>query len=108
VQVSIDPDALTLKLPPMILQSLVENALKHGIAHLPEGGDVRIHATCRDGALVLEVENSGELIRPQPGAAPVGLNNIRERLRILYGDRASLALRSLAPGRVLASVHIPL
>jgi sensor histidine kinase YesM len=107
LQVSIDPAAAALPVPPMILQSLVENALKHGIARLPEGGDLQIRAATRNGTLVLEVENTGELMDSRAGDTQVGLNNIRERLRILYGDRASLALKNGEGGHVVATVQIP-
>ena len=107
LQVAIDPGAASLLVPPMILQTLVENALKHGIARLPQGGDLQIRAAARNGTLVLEVENSGELADTGSGDTPVGLNNIRERLRILYGDRASLGLRNGESGRVVATVQIP-
>jgi LytS/YehU family sensor histidine kinase len=91
----------------MILQSLVENALKHGIARLPQGGDLQIRAAARNGTLVLEVENTGELTDSRSTDTQVGLNNIRERLRILYGDRATLALRNAEGGHVVATVQIP-
>jgi two-component system sensor histidine kinase AlgZ len=107
LHVAIDPAAAALPVPPMILQSLVENALKHGIARLPHGGDLQIRASAHNGTLVLEVENTGELRDSRPGDTQVGLTNIRERLRILYGDRASLALRNSEDGRVVATVQIP-
>jgi hypothetical protein len=109
VQFTVDPAAESLQVPPMILQALVENALKHGIAKIPEGGDVRIHATAENGALVLQVENTGELAQVRPsrdGDTQIGLNNIRERLRLLYGDRASLSLKN-GDGVVAATVRIP-
>lgn len=107
LQVTIDPAAASLLVPPMILQSLVENALKHGIARLPQGGDLQIRAAARNGTLVLEVENTGELTDSRSTDTQVGLNNIRERLRILYGDRATLALRNAEGGHVVATVQIP-
>jgi len=109
VQFKVDPAAKSLRVPPMILQALVENALKHGIAKRPEGGDVRIHATAENGSLVLQVENTGELTPARPtrdGDTQIGLNNIRERLRLLYGDRASLSLKN-GDGVVAATVRIP-
>jgi sensor histidine kinase YesM len=109
VQFTVDPAAESLQVPPMILQALVENALKHGIAKRPDGGDVRIHAATHDDALVLEVENSGEFAPARPacdGDTQIGLNNIRERLRLLYGDRASLSLKN-GDGVVAATVRIP-
>jgi len=110
VQFTVDPAAESLQVPPMILQALVENALKHGIAKRPEGGDVSIHATAENGALVLQVENTGEFapVRPtRDGDTQIGLNNIRERLRLLYGDRASLSLKN-GDGVVAATVRIPI
>ncbi len=106
VQVNVDPEARAMQVPPMILQALVENALKHGVARRPEGGDVEIRAAARNGKLVLEVTNSGELVPSRPGDTQLGLKNIRERLHLLYGDRASLSLQN-GNGIVVAKVEIP-
>jgi two-component system, LytTR family, sensor kinase len=109
IQFTVDPATESMQVPPMILQALVENALKHGIAHRPEGGDVRIHAVFKNGVLVLEVQNTGELEAAHPsldGCTQIGLNNIRERLRLLYGDRASISLQN-GDGLVAATVRIP-
>lgn len=107
VEFAIDPEAGKRLIPPMLLQTLVENALKHGIAARPEGGDLLIRAAIEADALVLEVVNSGSIAEPKPGATRVGLANTRERLRILYGSRASLELRNRDGGRVAATVLIP-
>ena len=103
---SVDPAGESLQVPPMILQALVENALKHGIAKVAMSKSTPTH----DGALVLEVENSGELSPARPardGDTQIGINNIRERLRLLYGDRASLSLKN-GDGVVAATVRIPM
>ena len=106
VQVIVDPEARAIQVPPMILQALVENALKHGIARRPEGGDVQIHASASNGKLVLQVTNSGELGPAHPSNTQLGLKNIRERLHLLYGERASLSLQN-GRGTVVAKVEIP-
>ncbi|MGH9646406.1 MAG: sensor histidine kinase [Bryobacteraceae bacterium] len=106
VQVTVDPEARAMQVPPMILQALVENALKHGIAHRPEGGEVQIHASTSNGRLVLQVTNSGDLGPARPSDTQLGLKNIRERLHLLYGDRASLSLLN-GSGTVVAKVEIP-
>jgi LytS/YehU family sensor histidine kinase len=106
VQIDIDLEAGRVPIPPMFLQTLVENALKHGIAKLPAGGDLLIRAVLKPGALVVEVENPGQLAEAGPEATQLGLANVRERLRILYGDRASLQLKN-RDGRVAATVAIP-
>jgi len=106
VQFSIDPEAGKVLIPPMFLQTLVENALKHGIAKLPAGGDLLIRAVLKPGALVVEVENPGQLAEARPEATQLGLANVRQRLRILYGNDASLQLEN-RDGRVAATVLIP-
>ncbi len=107
VQVAIAPEAGKVLIPPMLLQTLVENALKHGIAARPEGGDLLVRAAIEGDALVIEVVNTGRLSEPKPGSTQVGLANARERLRILYGDRASLELRNRDGCRVAATALIP-
>jgi hypothetical protein len=106
VQFDIAAEASQVPIPPMFLQTLVENALKHGIAKLPAGGLLLIRAILKPGALVVEVENPGQLADATPEATQLGLANVRQRLRILYGDRASLQLRN-RDGRVAATVLIP-
>jgi Histidine kinase len=109
VEFTVDPEAESVHVPPMILQTLVENALKHGVARRPDGGDVRIHATAANGRLVLQVTNTGELgshPEAQTNDTQLGLKNIRERLHLLYGDRASLSLHN-GSGTVVAKVEIP-
>ncbi len=108
VRLEIDSSTANLAIPTMLLQTLVENAVKHGIASELEGGDLVIRASREVGSLLLEVENTGHLTERKPGGNPVGLANARERLRLLYGDRASLQLKNGATGMVTASVRIPL
>ena len=107
VEFAIDPAAAQVAVPPMLLQTLVENALKHGIAPLPEGGEILIRAALQTGGMLLEVENTGQIAAPKPGATQVGLANTRERLRILYGDGGRLDLANRAGNRVIATVRIP-
>lgn len=104
---SIDERCLGDAVPPFILQPLVENALKHGIAGLVEGGEVRIGAARRGGRLALWVENPVDAdSRPRPGAG-VGLANVRERLAKVFGDEARLRHGPAAAG-YRAEVELPL
>ena len=107
VELAIDPAANGVPIPPMLLQTLVENALKHGIAHLPAGGDLLIRVTAAPEGTIVEVENTGQLVEARSDATMVGLANVRERLRILYGERASLQLKNHGSDRVAATVLIP-
>lgn len=94
-------------IPAMLLQTVVENAIKHGIAELPEGGVLRISADMREQSLMIEVENP----RPgEPSSAPshgVGLRNAAERLRLLFGAAAALDLDLSRPDFALARIRIP-
>jgi len=103
----VDPTTLTTPLPTMLLQTLVENAIKHGIASSPEGGLLDLTVSRREQGIEIRISNPGRLRAPVAGSTQVGLANARERLRILHGDKASLELRQDAPDRVLALVSIP-
>jgi two-component system sensor histidine kinase AlgZ len=107
VRVEIDEAARASSVPPMLLQTLVENAIKHGIEEAPGGGDVLIRAWVADGKLRVEVENPGTLAASEEDSTRIGLKNARERLRILYGERASLQLVAPSHGRVSATLQIP-
>ena len=104
----IDPQSLEARLPPMLLQTLAENGVKHGIAHLPEGGELSVVTEARKGNLCVEVTNTGKLSDATEGSSAVGLDNARERLRLMYGDRASLTLAAAGDSKVRAEVVIPL
>ena len=108
VDLSVASQARELRIPVMMLQTLVENAIKHGIAELPDGGLLRIHAWTADGALLLEVENP----RPEPRARRtpegIGIANARKRLHLLFGPEATLELDLSHPARALVRVSLPL
>jgi len=106
VRLDVDPALAVVPVPPMLLPTLVENAVKHGIAAAASGGAIEIRAVAEGTAVRIEVTNTGGM--REPGADAVGLANVRERLRLLYGDGASLTLGSGAPGKVQATVMIPI
>jgi two-component system LytT family sensor kinase len=101
----IDPAALPLRIPPMTLQPLAENALKHGIGGRLEGGRMRIAVARADGRLRLEVEDDGAGFAAD-AADGTGLGNLRARLATLYGDRASLTVDRLPRG-ARVTVELP-
>jgi len=116
VRLDIDPETLGLAVPPLLLQTLVENAVKYGISTRPEGGEIVIIARCAGGQLELRVINPGELVaagarRGNASATEstgLGLKNAAERLRMFFGDRARLQLRAESESRVVAEVSIPM
>lgn len=104
--IEVGPAIDEARVPPMLLQTLVENAIKHGIARRGDGGEIEVRAW-RDGAnLRLRVANAGTLERDPRGG--VGLANSRERLRLLFGRHATLRLDADSPDRVVAEVSLPL
>jgi two-component system LytT family sensor kinase len=113
VEFDISEDAVTATVPSLILQPLVENALKHGLAAKRGDNQLIIRAGRIADALSLSVEDNGvgiseaiNAVRPE-GTSGVGLRNIRERLRTIYGHRASLVLENIAQGGSRALVIIP-
>jgi len=104
----IDPKSTGANLPPMLLQTLVENGVKHGIARMPAGGELAVVTTVVDGNLHVEVTNTGRLSDTTASSSAVGLENARERLRLMYGDCASLSLSAADEFTVCAEVVIPL
>ena len=90
--------------PPMLVLGLVENALKHGIAELPDGGELEIRIQRIRDLLQIEICNTGTL---RYGAAGIGTANTRERLLLLYRESADFNLTEDPPGWVRAIVSIP-
>lgn len=101
------PDLDHVHVPPMALQTLVENAVQYGVETSADGGDIRITAQRSAGmnALQIEVANTGEL-RSASGSTGIGLRNARQRLQLACGEHASLELRQQA-GWVYATIHLP-
>ncbi len=101
LQYDIDADELVLTetIPPMILQLLVENAVKHGIALLPNGGEIFVRAEKKAGGLCLMVKNTGSLRQKNEleDSLGIGLNNIKARLKLLYNGRATLQITEEEP-----------
>jgi LytS/YehU family sensor histidine kinase len=94
--------------PPMMLQSLVENAIKHGLEPKPEGGLLRVAAEIVHGRLVVSVADTGlGFGRAATAGTGVGLANIRERLQLLYGARATLAITENTPSGTVVAVSLP-
>jgi two-component system, LytTR family, sensor histidine kinase AlgZ len=85
---TIGPEALRCTIPPLILQPLVENAVKHGIAHLVEGGEIEIAVTRQGSRLMLVVLNPCDPERPRTTTSGMGLENVRTRLMSAYGNDA--------------------
>jgi len=94
VRFSVAEEALTLAVPPLVLQPLVENAVHHGIAHLVDGGEIDVSAERCGDRLMVEVANPCDPERPASRGAGVGLANVEARLAALYDGRARLEVHA--------------
>jgi|HubBroStandDraft_6_1064221.scaffolds.fasta_scaffold76556_2 hypothetical protein len=106
-QVCIDPSLRSLSLPPLLLQPIVENAIRHGIDPAIDGGEIRVDAERLGEDLILRVTDTG---RGLTTGAPegIGLSNVRARLAGIYGDKGRLSLFSNpAPRGVIAELRLP-
>jgi two-component system sensor histidine kinase AlgZ len=90
VEMQVDDDCSECQVPPLVLQPLIENAIKHGIATLVDGGIVRLEGHVEDGHLAVRVENSFDPEAPSPRRSGLGLRNVRSRLQTRFGDAAHL------------------
>ncbi|UUZ55461.1 histidine kinase [Massilia sp. H-1] len=103
------PDGLrTAAFPPMMLQSMVENAIKHGLECKPEGGTLKIVAEVASGKLRVIVTDDGVGfgVMPSDGTG-LGLPTIRERLKLLHGDQGQLHIAANSPSGVIATIEVP-
>jgi two-component system LytT family sensor kinase len=107
-EIQVEEDALGCPVPPLLLQPIVENAVKHGVAASAGPGRVSLRGRRADGHLLLEVEDDGPGVGPAPSpgnGSGLGLQNVRERLHGLYGQEARLETSSRG-GRGGTTVHI--
>ncbi len=108
VQYDIDPETLELPIPPLMLQTLVENAIKHGISRVVNGGVVRISSHMRQMQHELTIENTGQIMGNIINGQGFGLQSTRQRLSLLFGRRASFDIYNKNEQTVEAKVLMPL
>lgn len=106
VHFEVDPTLERRPVPPMMLQTLVENAVRHGIAKRKEGGDIHIIAIPDQDGMLLRVKNTGRYVKGRSKDGGIGLRNTAQRLEHIYGGRASL--RMYNDGElVVCEVYVP-
>jgi len=107
-EIDVPDGLLSAEFPQMMVQTLVENAIKHGLEPKPEGGSLKVKAEIVHGKLVMSVADTGlGFGRAATAGTGVGLANIRERLQLLYGTRASLAVTENPGGGTVVTVTVP-
>jgi sensor histidine kinase YesM len=113
VQLDVPSGLLDATVPNLLLQPLVENAVRHGVEQQSAPGGITVRAALNNGSLVLEVTDTGPGLAKDTAIAGtanghgIGLANTRERLRQLYGDRQQLTLREREGGGLVVSISLP-
>jgi two-component system LytT family sensor kinase len=107
----IDEEALEVFVPSMLLQPMVENSIKHGLGPRLEGGEIHIRTRRADGRLLIEIEDNGMGISTERLAevygGGIGISNVHERLRLLYGDQFKMDIRSQEGQGTQIHIEIP-
>jgi hypothetical protein len=107
-EIAVPEGLLSAEFPPMMLQTLVENAIKHGLEPKAEGGHLRVAAEIVHGKLQMSVADTGlGFGRAATAGTGVGLANIRERLQLLYGSRATLTVAENQPSGTVVTITVP-
>jgi two-component system, LytTR family, sensor kinase len=104
----IDPESSRFLVPPLMIQTLVENGIKHGISKLTAGGTVQVRTFIEDEKLHIQIRNSGHIAHPvKRGKAGLGIKNTIQRLKLIYGDNASFYIANENDNFVLTEIIIP-
>ncbi len=108
-EMEISPDALNVEIPPMMIQTLVENGIKHGISKRTGGGEISICSSIKNSTLHIKIKNNGqiedEVLKHSKG---FGISNTKHRLNLLYGEKASFTIKNDSEDKVLAEIVIPI
>ena len=106
--INVPEGLLSAEFPPMMIQSLVENAIKHGLEPKAEGGTLTVSAEIVHGRLAVTVADTGlGFGRADTAGTGIGLANIRERLKLLYGDKASMVVADNLPSGTIVTLTVP-
>jgi signal transduction histidine kinase len=107
LQIDVPEPLRAVLFPTMMLQTLVENAIKHGLEPQPGGGTVWILARSLDASIAVTVADDGRGFSAEGGGTGIGLRNVRERLRLAYGAAAGFAIVANFPAGVAATITVP-
>ena len=105
---NIDPESKNFTVPPLMIQTLVENAIKHGISKLKDGGVISLETKVMDSRLYIKIRNNGQLTSKNlNGSKGFGIANTKQRLKLLYGNRATFAIFNEDDSNVLTEISLP-
>ncbi len=105
--VQIHPDSKFFNVPPLMIQTLIENGIKHGISKLIQGGEISMQTSITNECLVVKIRNSGQLLEKTDTDSGLGVKNVLQRLHLLYGDNSSLKIYNENVNNVITELIIP-
>ena len=105
-RIEMAPQLASFELPPMLLQPVVENAIKHGLEPKVEGGEIVVRMALAGKDAVIEVADTGVGFQSTTRGG-VGLSNLRDRLKALYGERGALTIGENQPAGAVVTVRLP-
>lgn len=103
----VDPASYQYKIPPLMLQTMVENAIKHGISKLVEGGTVEVSSRVKNNKLHISIINSGIYDKEKATDSGLGIKNTIQRLELIYGNSAAFNIQNTSDKKVAAEIIIP-
>jgi two-component system, LytTR family, sensor kinase len=107
--INIDPKTAKIEIPPMMIQTLVENGIKHGLSKQTGGGEIFINSCIDNSSLHIKIKNTGNINEEElHNSQGFGINNTKHRLHLLYGEKASFTIQNCSENEVLAEVIIPI
>ncbi len=105
--VKIHPESASFNVPPLMIQTLVENGIKHGISKLVNGGVLEIQTSVENDTLIIKIKNSGQLKEKHDSDSGFGIKNTKQRLQLLYGNSATLNINNNDSSSVVTELTIP-
>jgi LytS/YehU family sensor histidine kinase len=102
------PQSNQFLVPPLMIQTLVENGIKHGISNLKEGGTISLRTAVNGSSLIIQIRNDGQLINGRPrNPRGFGIDNTKQRLQLIFGGKASFRIFNDSDKTVLTELIIP-
>lgn len=108
VEWNIEPETESIEVPPLMIQTLVENGIKHGIAKLPEGGKLSVESKKNKDGLEIIIRNSGQYDATKIPESGYGMRNTEQRLSLLYAGKATLEIKNEDSKTVITKLYIPI
>ena len=107
IRYHLDPSCMDILIPPMTLQTLVENAIKHGISKLSKGGLINISIRSKGDLVEILIENTGNVSNKDASSMGIGMQNVNRRMDLIYGTNFQLQLEQIDPDTVRATLELP-